>query len=116
MARECDLARGGLQSGQGAQEFRLPVAGDSGDADDLSRRDLEVDVREGAAGQTADEEAVAGGRLGQLGGKGLLDLTADDQPQHLVVGHRIDQRRAADGSVAHHGDAVGDLTHLGEAV
>ena len=114
-----DLAGGALEAGEGAQELGLAVAGDPGEADDLVRRRPRGRRRSKSEPPQALDAAAPGRprrRGARLSGKARREFAADDQLQHLLVGHLVDRRRAADLAVAHHGDPVGDPAHLGEPV
>ncbi len=72
-AAQAHLAAGRLQSGERAQELRLAVAGDPGEADDLARRDGQAHALEGVVGQVLHGQAAVADGAVVLAGEGGLD-------------------------------------------
>ena len=104
------------QPGERPQELTLPIALDAGEADDLAGTDLEIDVVEARTGQAANAEHVPFVGRPVLLREELVDLAADDQPQHVLLRGALGGQRAAGLAVAEHGDPVGDAEDLGQAV
>ena len=80
------------------------------------RADSEMPVKRATSRSSisrTEPDVVAAVRLRR---EGRLEAAADDQPEQLVVGDRLDAADAAHLAVAQDRDAVGDDAHLGEPV
>ena len=99
----------------GLTGFGAAGAHEPRETNQLAGADVEADVRHGAAsGQVLDlEHDVAGcHRFAAL----EEDVTADHEPDELVLGRGGDVARAGDGTVLQHGHAVAELEDLGQAM
>ena len=123
LALECDLAaHGRLQSGQGINKFRLAVAVDTGDADDLARADAERHVLDGIVlvNLGGDRQMLDRQNLAARLKRALFDMEIDVSADHhsgqfLRRGMRSFDRADA-LALAQNGDAVGDLHDLVQLV
>jgi hypothetical protein len=120
-ARTADLhfSRGAVDTREGTDELRLPVALDTRQSDDLAPPNAEAHVLEMRAGQARDFQphVVARRPDGRpLGREDGLQGASDDEFDDVLLGHLISVERSADRAIAEHGEPVGDLLHLGDAV
>ena len=104
-------------------EFRLSVAGNAGDADDLARMDLQVHGVE-----TGRPSSFCGENGGDIEHHGLLARlrlalgpggdggVADHHLRHRVMREVGDLARAGEPAAPQHGDGVGEGRHLAELV
>src|SRR5581483_3448367 len=100
------VAGGELRAGERAQELHLAVPLGAGDADDLTRADLEVDRPEPFAPQAVDrEEHLALGTRGPLRER-ELQRAPDHQRDERVLGHGRGLEGALADAVAEHGEPV----------
>ncbi len=109
-------ARRLLQPGQGAHQFGLTIALDTGDADDLAVRHGKADIIELSAAERLHRKVDVVGASRSLGWECRAKCPADDQAQQLFVANFIDSPDAANLAVAQHGDPLGDLAYLCQAV
>ena len=100
-----------------AQELGLPVADHACDAHDLAPEGCDRDVLETRTTEPIDlqQRRVLAGPC-MLRREGSVETTADDQGQKLGVRDVLHRRCPAHGSVPEHGDAVGDVADLAQAV
>ena len=106
-----------LAPGKRAQERRLAVADDAGDAHDLALAGRERDVREAVSAQSCDAQD---GRLAVdrtvLRREGRLERAPDDHREEIGVGDVRDRGCPAERAVSQDRDAIGDLAHLAETM
>src|SRR6266849_1857447 len=96
-----------------ARERALAVTLDAGQADDLARSQLEIDLVEAGASQGRDIEQRRGSLTRRrLVGEGLADRPADDQPENVLLGSVGGGHGAADLAVPQDGDSVSDALHF----
>ena len=106
------------EPGEGAQQLALAVADDAGDADDLAAVGREGDVGEARRPRARRRRAPAARPPAArcLGGK----VDSSWRPTIIASSSSsvtsVDVDRARGAAVAQHGDPVGELAHLGEAV